>query len=73
MWPSPRSDIIKFSFANGRILVLSYRNLPVAISDEQPVHSVTMILPAFVGTQEEKGRFAPLSVEEEPGPATLAL
>ena len=43
----------KVQLRSGRMLELTYRNPRVAISDEQPVHSVTMVLSTSVGTQEE--------------------
>ena len=46
----PTPGHYKVQLRSGRMLVLTYRNLLVAISDEQREHSVTMILPTSVGT-----------------------
>ena len=53
---------------SGRTLELTYRNLLVAKSDEQPEHIVTMMLPASAGTQEDKDWVVPLSVEDMESP-----
>ena len=40
----------KVELRNGRLLVPFYRNLLVVTTDDQPEHSVKLILPASVGT-----------------------
>ena len=68
----PTLGHFKVQLRSCRMLELTYRNLLVAKSDEQPEHSVTMMLPVSVCAQEEKDWVAPLSVEEEPGPGILS-